>query len=488
MLNMVFTHLPFPALRRPASSAAGTPLRRRSGVLAGASVALCLAAAGCGLTPPAKPASRADVSLEDLPPGRRFAPALPAPPARANSEIARDFLDLHFRMEGGSTLPVFTRFEGPVSLRVTGRPAPGMITELNALLTRLEREAGIAITRTSGSEANITIQAVPREEISRALPKAACFVVPNVSSLEEYRRKRRNSKTRWPELRDRGKLAIFIPNDTSPQEVRDCLHEELAQALGPLNDLYRLPDSIFNDDNAHVVLTGFDMLILRAAYAPELHSGMSRGEVAEHLPALLARLNPAGERIPAAPLPETPPAWSAAIETALVPGTPADERLRAANEAAAMARREGWQDHRRAFTHYTMGRALQAQDPALAHQHFQTALRYLPEQPGPELHRARIYSRLAAYDLARGDASAALPLLRSAAQAAVSGQNAALLATLRLQEAEALEQLGQHGQARAVRLDSLGWARYGFGPEWAGRAQQKALAAAGPQTIQAKTR
>jgi len=34
----------------------------------------------------------------------------------------------------------------------------------------------------------------------------------------------------------------------SPQEVRDCLHEELAQALGPLNDLYRLPDSVFNDD------------------------------------------------------------------------------------------------------------------------------------------------------------------------------------------------------------------------------------------------
>ena len=61
--------------------------------------------------------------------------------------------------------------------------------------------------------------------------------------------------------------------------MRDCLHEELAQALGPLNDLYHLPDSVFNDDNIHTVLTGFDMLILRAAYAPELRTGMTREQV-----------------------------------------------------------------------------------------------------------------------------------------------------------------------------------------------------------------
>lgn len=46
---------------------------------------------------------------------------------------------------------------------------------------------------------------------------------------------------------------MFIPNDTSAQEIRDCLNEELAQALGPLNDLYRLSDSVFNDDNMHTV-------------------------------------------------------------------------------------------------------------------------------------------------------------------------------------------------------------------------------------------
>ena len=89
-------------------------------------------------------------------------------------------------------------------------------------------------------------------------------------------------------------MAIIIPNDASPQEVRDCLHEELAQALGPLNDLYRLPNSVFNDDNVHTVLTNFDMLILRATYAPELASGMSRDAVAQRLPSIFARINPRG--------------------------------------------------------------------------------------------------------------------------------------------------------------------------------------------------
>ena len=81
--------------------------------------------------------------------------------------------------------------------------------------------------------------------------------------------------------------------------MRDCLHEELAQALGPLNDLYRLSDSVFNDDNMHTVLTGFDMLILRVFYSPALRSGMTRAEVAARLPAILAQLNPAGQsRVP----------------------------------------------------------------------------------------------------------------------------------------------------------------------------------------------
>ena len=101
-------------------------------------------------------------------------------------------------------------------------------------------------------------------------------------------------------------VSLFIPSDASPQEIRDCLHEEFAQGLGPLNDLYRLPNSVFNDDNIHTILTDFDMMVLRATYAPELRSGMTRAEVAARLPAILRRINPAGEGVAYRALPQHP--------------------------------------------------------------------------------------------------------------------------------------------------------------------------------------
>jgi hypothetical protein len=190
---------------------------------------------------------------------------------------------------------VLSRFEGPITVRVTGPAPQNLYSDLNRLLARLRREAGIGISPApEGGPASITIEVVPRAELRRYVPQAACFVVPRVTSWDEFRRHRRGATVDWTTLQTRERMAIFLPGDVAPQEVRDCLHEELAQALGPLNDLYRLPDSVFNDDNFHTVLTGFDMLILRAYYAPELRSGMTRGpQVAARLPGILARLNPA---------------------------------------------------------------------------------------------------------------------------------------------------------------------------------------------------
>ena len=187
------------------------------------------------------PPTRAHISDSTLPPMKAFSTPRPQAPATSNANIANDFMELHFELESGRTLPVLTRFETPVTVRVTGKPPATLQPDLRRLLGRLRSEAGIDIRQVTGGAANITIEVVSREDIRRALPQAACFVVPNVSSLAEFRRDRRKAKTNWSLLRDRQQLSIFLPYDASPQEARDCLHEELAQALGPLNDLYRLP-------------------------------------------------------------------------------------------------------------------------------------------------------------------------------------------------------------------------------------------------------
>ncbi|MET4103414.1 hypothetical protein ABIE58_002855 [Roseovarius sp. MBR-78] len=415
-----------------------------------------------------------------LPPMKGFSAPSPVPPQRANRDILRDFLDLSFQMESGRMLQRFSRFEGPITVRVTGQVPITLMADLNRVIHRLRSEAGIDISRVTEGAASITIEAVRRDEIRRNLPSAACFVVPNIDSLAEYRRARGTRLTDWTRITRREKIAIFVPNDASPQETRDCLHEELAQALGPLNDMYRLSDSVFNDDNVHAVLTGFDMLILRAYYAPELRAGMSRREVADRLPAILSRLNPKGDGIAPRFAGTTPRAWIEAIQTALGPGARARARRTAALDAVRIAQAIGWTDHRRAFSHFALGRLAQASDPDFARAQFAIADRFYQTVPGTGLHRAYVAAQLASHDIALGRGEDALARLGPHVAVAERFENAALIATLKMLQAEALDLENRVAEAQAVRLDSLGWARYGYGADWAVQAKLREVGALNP--------
>ncbi len=428
-----------------------------------APLAALMVLAACVPPPPAPPApSAARAPAFDLPPMRLFGASVPQRPLRPNAEMARNFLDLAFRLETGEDLPVLTRFEGPVTVALAGAVPPTAGPDLARLLDRLRSEAGLDIFQTAGAAA-ITVEFLPRRTMQAQVPQAACFVEPGVSSWAEYRSLGRSAITDWTRLDRRERVAVFIPADTAPQEIRDCLHEEIAQALGPLNDLYELPDSVFNDDNFHTVLTGFDMLMLRAHYAPELANGMTRGAVAARLPAILARLNPAGEKSgPAAPAP-TPRAFVRAMESALGPRGSLAARRSAAARAVAIVQSRGWRDERTGFALYAFGRLIQTRDATAAQAAFLGARAAFAAIPGAEIQRAQTDLPLATFALSRGDARAAIDIARAAMPAARRAENAALLAELLRTEAAALRLLGRTGEAEALRLDSLGWARYGFG-------------------------
>ncbi|MBL4917421.1 DUF2927 domain-containing protein [Szabonella alba] len=399
-------------------------------------------------------------------------------PRRGNAELARDFLDLSFRMESGRPLPRFSRFEGPVTVRMTGAVPPSAATDLSRLLQRLRSEAGIDIREIPQGEAAITLQFLPRKVIQTTYANVACFVAPRVSGWEEFKAARNTGQLDWPSLHRREKLAVFLPADSSAQEVRDCLHEELAQALGPLNDLYRLTDSVFNDDNFHTSLTGFDMLILRATYAPELRSGMTEAEVAARLPLVLARINPAGGRAAgAAPHSPTPRAWINAIEGALSGSGPAGRRADLAQQALGMARAQGWTDGRLAFSYFAVGRQLLGSDPAKAMSAFAEAGRVYRGLPGGAIHAAHVDMQIAAVALASGDSGGALAIADRITPVVAASENAALMATVLMLRAEALTLQGRDSEAQALRMDSQGWARYGFGSDAQVRARMAEIAA-----------
>jgi hypothetical protein len=461
------------------------PAARR---LTGLALAAVLALTACAQTPGAglpDLAERRAATLPDaLPVMNRFGAGAAAPPIRGNAEIARDFLDLSFQMESGRPIPQFSRFEGPITVAVAPGAPPSLLPDLDDLLSRLRQEAGIDIARRAADEAgvaSITIETLPRRQMQRIVPAAACFVVPRVSSWAEFRRNRNGRAMDWTTLTTRERVAVFIPSDVAPQEIRDCLHEEVAQALGPLNDLYRLSDSVFNDDNFNTVLTGFDMLILRASYDRALAPGMSRAAVADRLPAILARLNPAGERRAPAPTPPpTPRAWIAAIEAALGPGTRGADRIAAADRAVSLARQAGLADARLAFSYFALGRLSLAQDAERSVAAFQAAANIYDRVAPGGIHAAHVDMQLAAYALSAGRADAALDLTTEAMVAATQAQNAALLSTLLMIRAEALDALGRASEARSVRLDSLAWGRYGFGGNAAVGARLTEVAALSP--------
>jgi len=420
----------------------------------------------CASLPPAEVPTRKENATSNLPAMKVFSGRSQPATRRSNANIAQDFIDLSFRMESGKALPKLTRFEAPIRVDLKGNAASSVGRDLGLLLSRIRTEAGIDIRQVKrGEKANLLVQSIPRAEMQRYVPTAACFVVPNTANWAEFKRSRRGSNSEWSGLDRREMVSIFVPNDVSPQEVRDCLHEEVAQAIGPLNDLYRLNDSVFNDDNFQSVLTGFDMLVLRAYYDPALKNGMTLAEVSARIPSVLARINPRGQRASNAIISPTPREWIDAIETALGPKAGVTARVNAAKRAVAIAKRQGWQDNRTAFSVFVLGRVAMGVSPELSTAAFLESSAYYAALPGNEMQSAHINMQLAAYALSSGDANRAIEIVDANLPAATRGENAAVMATLLMIKAQAQSLQGRKSDAKLTTLDSLGWARYGFGSD-----------------------
>lgn len=125
------------------------------------------------------------VSDSSLPPVKVFSSGEHAGPVRSNNDLALDFIELSFKLESGRELPTFTRFEGPISVKVIGDQPASLQHDLTRLIARLRSESRINISQIGSGPANITINAIPRKEIRSVLPQAACFVAPNVSTMDE---------------------------------------------------------------------------------------------------------------------------------------------------------------------------------------------------------------------------------------------------------------------------------------------------------------
>ncbi|MEM1361568.1 MAG: DUF2927 domain-containing protein [Pseudomonadota bacterium] len=426
-----------------------------------------------------------EVAQVALPPAKSFGAPRPQPPMRSNQEIARDFLDLSFQLESGTTLERFTRFEDPVTVALAGTISPYADRELDQLVARLQREAGLNISRLpDGAPARIVVEGISRKNLERAVPEAACFVLPTRITWEEFRSNPRRRDLAWSLLETREAATVFIPADIAPQEIRDCLHEEIAQALGPLNDLYRLEDSIFNDDNMNSVLTGFDMLVLRVTYDPRLRSGMSFEEVQAVLPTILAQKNPRGQSIPTRPYQPSPKDWVDAIQRALGPGGSQGARRAAANRALAVAQEQNWQETRMGLSLFTAGRLAAPRDGDLALEAFLGAEDVFRARRATEIHAAHVGMPISAFALASGEPDLAILIADRYIPVAQLYENAALLADFYFVKSAALMEQGQKAASEAALREGFAWAQFGLRSEQEIRQRAAEIAALPPPAME----
>ena len=425
---------------------------------------------------PPPPAGRpaAAEPLPTRPDFPRLGTAVPAGhTAYANASLARLFAVLSHEMEWGAARPHLVRYEGPVRVALEGAGAGRYGPFLEAVLAGLRDEAGVPIAGAraggSGADANLHVRFVEDGRFESALRTAACVTAYGDTGWDAFaadptgRGAQALAGARRVEA-----MTVFIPRSAPPYLVRNCLLEEIPQALGLANDLYGLGSSSFNDDGAHLWPTKLDNLMLRVLYAPEMATGLARRATEERAKAVLDRVNPAGRTAP--PLPRLRRRalgkWPELMAAVFARGMSARETRRLAEQALVVIESLAPGSAQHCHTLVTAGRVFSRDEPA-------ESLALLDEAGGVceaahgrsdirqariRLERACALSRLGRAEEAVALAEAVWPVL------AAHGQDERL-AALYTVEADALAAIAP-GSARAEGVAELAveWSAYAMGP------------------------
>ncbi|MEM9737414.1 MAG: DUF2927 domain-containing protein, partial [Pseudomonadota bacterium] len=356
----------------------------------------------------------------------------------------------------------------PVRVAMGGPGSGAYLGFLDRYLTLLRREAGIDIARGPGA-ANLHIRFVAGPDFTRRLPRISCVVAPGDLTWAEFRANPDRLGGRSLERAFRiSAMTIFLPESAAPYLIRSCLIEEIAQALGPANDLYGLGPSIFNDDAAHIWPTALDLMVLKVLYQPEMRSGLGRRETERRAREILARLNPEGARAPALTLPSQRAmgAWrethAEVFSRATSQNRAPDLARKALEIAAARAPESAYHCH----AQRTLGRVLARTRPGEALAVLGEATRLCARVHGRSDIRLSLIALERAVALIRqGSYAAALATLNAhEARLAALGQEERLAALYGL-KAQALGGAGLLSEADRARRQAHIWAAYAYGAQ-----------------------
>ncbi|MDH3668455.1 MAG: DUF2927 domain-containing protein [Paracoccaceae bacterium] len=369
-------------------------------------------------------------------------------------------------VEGGARRPHLVRYEALVTVTPEGA-IPGLEAFLDGYLAQLRAEAGVPTSRGVGG--NLLIRFADGPRFARAVPGAACAIAAGDVTWQAF--------SHDPEAASGGsisaleridRMTIFVPDDALPYRVRNCLLEEIPQALGLSSDLFGLGMSSFNDDGAHIWPTKLDYLMLRLLYAPEIETGLDRRETRARANALLDRINPQGRNAPRLPRLRTSGLgeWSDSMAKVFSRRTSGRARIKSIDKALTLIQANAPGSAQHCHTLVTAGRVLSRPDPARAVAMLDQARTICETAHGPQdvrlarigLEKACALLRLARYNEAISLAEATWPIFAAYRQ----DERLAALYTI---EADALAAT-EPGSERAARTAerARAWNAYAVGP------------------------
>ena len=231
----------------------------------------------------------------------------PADAPYTNEDLVRNFevvaLNSEFTRTGAQlvqeTSPTrLARWEKQVRYRLSGAGVTEADRVAYAELTKRLSELTGRDIRETGARGDITIMILNEAE--------------RLELVRDIRRRRIDDRmrlvVRWAsaidypcvgqigfEDSDSGEItsALIVVKGELPGMLRQtCIHEELAQTMGLINDDNSVRPSIFNDDQEFALLTEHDEFLLRMLYDPALKPNMSADEARPLLPGIIEKLRP----------------------------------------------------------------------------------------------------------------------------------------------------------------------------------------------------
>lgn len=256
-----------------------------------------------------------------------------------NDDLARLFVRLTHGLESGEFRKDLQRFEGPVNVGMTGEGATAYQGFLRDFVAQIRDQADMDIS-VGQPPHDLLIRLIPGEQLLGEIG-VQCFVLFAQPTWQQFLTTPEDytdlAITQSGPLKQ---LGIMIPSTIEPFKIRECLLEEIPQALGPANDLYGLADTVFNDDDGHTWPTKLDYLMLKVLYDDRLQSGLSQAQTFKAAQMVLQDVNPEGRNAPNLPpiLQHTFLDWRGALQSLSASGGTIDlENIR---RAAAESRKK----------------------------------------------------------------------------------------------------------------------------------------------------